>query len=724
MSALKKSIKKCAVRLPGIICAFAVAAIFFAELVLPPVISVAGIGILRKVAASSCSTLFIAADGKTAGAFPSAEGEWRLRIPGSIPSEVELVFTAVEDWRFREHCGVDFLAVFRAAGQNMTSGTIISGASTITMQLARCLDYRRRSWSGKIRETLRALALEKYFTKDEIFRMYLDNLPFGGRIYGLETAARYYFGTTTGDLTIEQLSLLAGIPQRPNGFRPDKYPQAAARRRLEVISLLEYHEVISPQKAEEMKKRLVLPTPGQIPGDREAEELQSYHYCLHAAREHGGKSALLNVNLDTERQIQVLRLARESLARLRDVNDSAVVVIDNHTMQVIVLLGGVDYFSANAGMVDAAGARRSPGSLLKPFIYGCALKKGFIVPDSTMYDGKSNFNGYVPENFDRDFSGYMTAANALAESRNIPAVQLLAEVGLDDWFAALNEYGFAVQKKTDTGLGAALGGGMEISPLEAAAAFAALANDGVYCRPLFLQNGAADKKRIWSTSTVFLLNSMLRRPLPGAPGIDAAWKTGTSQGRRDAWCAAWDRDFTVVVWLGNKNGAPAAGLTGVDAAAPLAGKILAMVHGRQAQTEWTAAEEAGIKNISMCAESGLRAGTLCRNLLTVQAAESIPLRLCRECAAVEKREKAVIAAPAAGKIFAGKNGSAAVDFAADIPYEINTGENGVLWFINGIFSGNREKFTLSLEPGGYEITAYFPAEKRQQTVQLTVVPGK
>ncbi len=704
-------------RAAKLITAFAVLLLYTGSLLLPPSTAIAGIAVFRLLAARSYSIRFSDSSGNHIGTFPTAEGEWRMRIPGTIPEKLKLAFTAVEDWRFREHCGIDFAAVLRASFQNFTSRSIVSGASTVTMQLARCLDYRGRSWQNKIRESLRALALERHLSKDTILRLYLDNLPFGGRIYGVETAAQYYFSATAEDLTWAQLSVLAGIPQRPNAFRPDKYPDAAAKRRQEVLNLFVYHNVISPAAAAEIAARPLFIDPGDYSGKAASSRLQSQHFCRITAQHTTGTA--IKTTLTGEWQNAVVELTRKHIAALENVNDCAIVVVNNHDLTVPVLTGGIKYDSPAAGMVNSATARRSPGSLLKPFIYGCAIKKGLIVPETVVLDEQTNIHGYVPENFSREFTGRTTAALALASSLNIPAVTLLSEVGVPEWQAELRDFGFTVPQGANQGLSAALGGGMEISPLEAAEAFAALANGGVHGKLRFTTGTLPPQgSRIWSKSAAFLVNSMLRRPLPGAPEADAAWKTGTSQGRRDAWCAAWDRDFTVVVWVGNKSGTAASGLVGVEAAAPLAGSILTMLHNSVPASPWPPASDAGVGMTDICGTTGLRAWTGCSSRIKALAAEDIPLRPCRKCSTLAETPAAEkLLQPRHGTFYTDAGGTAKIDFEVTS----TTCPTEVLWYRNGQFTGERENFTVRLPPGNYTVTAFFPSSGRLETVKFQII---
>ncbi len=686
---------------------------------LPGGTAAAGIEVGRLLAARKPAVRFLDAEGGTAGMLPGGDGEWRMELPGRVPERAEKYFMAVEDWRFYEHCGVDPLASFRALGQNMLSRRIVSGASTITMQLARSLDYRGRSWRVKCSETLRALALERHFSKDAIMRLYLDNLPFGGRIYGLETASQYYFGCGADALSDSEMALLAGIPQRPNGLRPDRHPERAAVRRDVVLELLELHGVISAERRRELSGTPVVLRLGDFNAAGTMKRLQSRHYCSMALRRAGDGRTLVRTCLEPAVQEAVLRAAAERLAGLEGVNDCAAVVIDNRTMAVTACLGGTDFDSAAAGNVNAAVAKRIPGSVLKPFVYGAAVSRGLLLPETVFYDGARNFSGYRPENADRGFTGYVTAGEALASSRNIPAVEILSMVGVEEWLDELEKFGIALPGREKTGLSAVLGGGVEVSPLELAAACAGIASGGVRRPPRLADLPPEPGKRVWSPATAYMVNRMLRREMPGAPGLDVAWKTGTSQGRRDAWCAAWTPDFTVAVWLGNKNGAPAAALVGAEAAAPLAGRIMTIVSGGR-RARWPEAGACGVTVGKLCGVSGLKPSPECREVFDGEVIAGNTLRVCRSCGrSGESRERPRVLSPVAGAVMAGADGTAEVFFRAALT-EGGGAEPRVLWYCDGEFAGSEPEWVKRMEIGRHRIGVYFPGSGERHDILLLV----
>lgn len=705
---------------PGVLLTAVLAAgIMLADIWLPGGTAAAGIEVGRLLAARRPAVGFLDAGGGIVGMLPGGDGEWRMELPGRVPERAAKYFMAVEDWRFYEHCGVDPLASLRAMRQNLFSRRIVSGASTITMQLARSLDYRGRSWRVKFSETLRALALERHFTKAGIMRLYLDNLPFGGRIYGLETASRYYFGCGADELSDSEMALLAGIPQRPNGLRPDRHPVEAAARRDVVLELLELHGVISGRRRAELSGTPPVLRRGDFNASEVMKRLQSRHYCAMALRQAGDVRNQVRTCLEPAVQEAVLRTAVDWLAGLDDVNDCAAVVIDNRTMAVTACLGGTDFDSADAGNVNSAVAKRIPGSVLKPFVYGAAVSRGLLLPETVFYDGARNFSGYRPENADRGFNGYVTAGEALASSLNIPAVEVLAMVGVKEWLDELEKFGIVSSGREKTGLSAVLGGGVEVSPLELAAACAGIASGGIYRPPRLADLPREPGRRVWSPATAYMVNRMLRREMPGAPGLDVAWKTGTSQGRRDAWCAAWTPDFTVAVWLGNKNGAPAACLVGAEAAAPLAGRIMTVVSGGR-RADWPEAGECGVAPGRLCGISGLRPSPECGEVFIGEMITGNTLRVCRSCGGPgESRTGPRLLSPASGTVLAGADGRAEVLCRAVVPDGGGTAPR-VLWYCDGEFAGSEPEWVWSAAPGRHRIGVYFPGSGERHDINLSV----
>jgi len=512
---------------------------------------------------------------------------------------------AAEDKRFAHHPGIDPLAILRAIRQNLTHRRRISGASTISTQVIRLARPRSRTLATKGFEALQAIRMERYLPKDAILEQHLNRAPFGGNLTGIESASRLYFNKSAAELTLAESALLVGLPQSPARLRPDRHAEAARKRMLYVLSRMEARGVITPAQRAAAERQPMRIATGHRP-------FEAPHFCdfiLHHHRVEG----TVRTTLDQDLQREVERVAnRHTHAwRQRGIHGAAVVVLEVETGAVRALLGSPDYFDPDhAGMVNAAVARRSPGSALKPFIYAMALDQGIITPGSTIQDQPLRFRDHTPSNFDGQFRGPVTVREALILSLNIPALTLTRQVGLHRALVGLRELGLETLDRAPEhyGLGLALGGG-ECRLLDLVNAYACLAREGRYKPYRVLEpelaardqppQPAADGQRIYAAETAYMLNDMLsgheRSQAIFGHMADArlpriAWKTGTSSDFRDAWTIAWNPDYVVGVWAGNLHGGGAPGLVGAEVAAPLAGDIFRLLPGSR-ESPWFARPE-------------------------------------------------------------------------------------------------------------------------------------
>ena len=515
------------------------------------------------------------------------DGEWRFPVTlAEIPQRVREFMLNVEDARFFEHGGVDYRAVARAVVQNFGSGRVLSGASTISMQVAG-LAYPRQGgafggralpggrWGRKFMQAARARKMERLHTKEEILEAYFNHLPFGGKIVGIKSAADYYFGLKICDLTVAEASVLVGIPQAPNRFRPDRHPEAAAKRQRLVLD----SQVRMGKMTQEQADRLFREDRARYRDFTVKTEWEEKG----AAREWGflvrgvrgarcgvrGERCGVRVEADADLCAEMKQILRR---RIGDgVNDAAAVVMDVATGEMRGYVGTLDFEAKKGGQVDAVGAVRSAGSTLKPFIYLEALEGGLITPETVLLDAPLRYGGYAPGNFDGTFHGEVTATEALSHSYNTPVVRLLATLGEARVMAAFERAGLCGTVKTN-GLALALGSaGYRLADLAAAyrgLALHASATNGATCA------GAQ-------------LAAMLRTlPMPGAQELSVAWKTGTSNNLKDAWCFAYTPDWVVGVWYGNKDGKASDRLVGVEIAAPSAGEIMSRLYWNRSPPEW------------------------------------------------------------------------------------------------------------------------------------------
>ncbi|MGI4800482.1 MAG: penicillin-binding protein 1C [Janthinobacterium lividum] len=487
----------------------------------------------------------------------SPDGMWRL--PAAVqdvdPAYLRLLLST-EDTRFYRHPGVDPLALVRAAWQLMTHGHVVSGGSTLTMQTARLLTPHRHDMLGKLQDVARALQLESHFTKPQILAMYLTLAPFGGNIEGVQAACLTWFGHDPSHLSEAEASLLVALPQSPTRLRPDRHPDRAVLAASRVLS-----RAMPGQDAAELAplQRHTLP--------QEAAYL--------AARLQGqGKQGVVRTTLDSRLQAGLEALAVRNPLWTGRATSMAALVVSNADRTVLAYLGGSNY-AALGSQVDMVRARRSPGSALKPFIYGLAFDDGLVRPDSLIDDATMRLGDYAPRNFDRVFHGTVRVSDALQQSYNLPAVQLLDQVGPERFIATLRQAGAGVtlpQMGEAAALPVALGG-VGISLQDMAMLYVGLARSGKTAPLRLLPSDPITPPRsVMTAASALQVGDILRgtpRPNGTASGGRAiAYKTGTSFGFRDAWAAGYSKAYTVVVWTGRVDGTPVPGAYGRNTAAP------------------------------------------------------------------------------------------------------------------------------------------------------------
>jgi penicillin-binding protein 1C len=505
-------------------------------------------------------------------AYATREGRWRLpaKVADVDPRFFDVLF-AYEDKRFRQHHGVDPLALMRAAFQLVTSGHIRSGGSTLTMQVARLLEPRSsRTFTAKMRQIVRAVEIERVLTKDQILALYLELAPYGGNIEGIRAASLAYFGKEPRALTLAQAALLVALPQSPEQRRPDRFPQATRDARNRVLDRYAAADHVPADEVTFAKAE-------RVPQVRRPMPL----LAAHAADRAIAKDAMaqkIELTIDADLQKNLEELAHERVRALRQSLDPAVslaiFVVDNATGEVLAEVGSPAYFDARrAGEVDMTQALRSPGSTLKPFIYGIGFEDGFIHPQTLIDDRPQRYGNYEPRNFNYSFAGTVTVRDALQQSLNMPAIAILDRVGASRLSARLEQAGapLVLPLGQAPGLAIGLGGvGMKLSDL--VMLYAGVARLGMVL-PLHerLDAPAPQARRLMSAVAAWYVSDVLRGAPPPENGVPGriAFKTGTSYGYRDAWSVGFDGRHTVGVWIGRPDGAPVPGLIGREAAAPL-----------------------------------------------------------------------------------------------------------------------------------------------------------
>jgi penicillin-binding protein 1C len=532
---------------------------------------VISLGPLPLGKAREISTTIVDRNGKLLRAYAMVDGRWRLPVDAKAdvdPTYLNLLF-AFEDQRFYGHHGVDPLALVRAAFQFVTSGHIVSGGSTITMQLARLMEPRReRSLYAKLRQIVRAVELERQLSKGEILDLYLALAPYGGNLEGIRAASIAYFGKEPKRLTLAESALLVALPQSPETRRLDRYPHAARAARDRVLDRMVEEKRISRDDAAQAKATAVARLRKSIPILAPHASDQAVAIMKDVP--------VIRLTLDSRLQKVLEPLAHDRAIALGPNVSVAIMVVDNDSGDVLAHVGSADYFDdSRAGQVDMTRAVRSPGSTLKPFIYGLAFEDGFVHPDSLIDDRPIRFGSYAPENFDQTFQGTVPVRKALQLSLNVPAIALLDRVGSSRLAARLRQAGASLVLPKDEAPGLAMGlGGVGVTLQDLAVLYAGLPRLGTTRRLREIMRDEGDEReplRLMDQAAAWQVgNVLLGTPPPeNAAAGRIAFKTGTSYGYRDAWSVGFDGHMTIGVWVGRPDGAPVPGLIGRVAAAPI-----------------------------------------------------------------------------------------------------------------------------------------------------------
>ena len=567
-------------------------------------------------------------EGTPLRAFADRGGIWRYPIDENQVSPLYLqALLNYEDRWFRRHGGVNPFALLRAGGQWLRNGRVVSGGSTLTMQVARIIDApakgRRntRTVGGKIRQLWRALQLEVHLGKREILRLYLNRAPFGGTVEGVEAASWAYLGKPATKLSHAEAALLAVLPQSPSRLRPDREAERARVARDKVLVRMDRLGVWSPQEVRDARVEPVVARSLQPP----------QHASLLAQRLRTGnpQSARIESTIDLDLQRTLEDRVAAYFSDLPERTSAALLVIDNGTLEARAYVGSVEFADkARLGHVDMVKAWRSPGSTLKPFLYGLALDDGLIHSESLLVDAPQSFGDYRPGNFDMAFNGPIGAAEALRLSLNVPAVDLLDHVGPSRFAARLANAGIDLKwpNGASPNLAMILGGtGARLEDL--VGAYAALNREGVAGHVRYQPDDPRVERRLLSPGAAWIIRDMLEaNPRPGsiADTFDqrgrprVAWKTGTSYGFRDAWALGSTRRYTVGVWVGRPDGTPLPGQYGAVTALPLLFEVIDSLPAQRGDSEPRPPPH-NVEQIEICWPLGLppdpQAPQLCRRKL-------------------------------------------------------------------------------------------------------------
>ena len=542
---------------------------FFAALVFPALLLLDR-GFPPPLGAVETSRAVTDRDGALLRPFAIADGRWRLRTQASeVDPRFLAMLIAYEDRRFLSHHGVDVLALLRAIGQFIGHGRVVSGASTITMQLARLLEPGHgRGLSAKLRQMARALQIERRLSKDEILSLYLTLAPYGGNLEGVRAASLAYFGREPRRLEPSQAALLVSLPQAPEARRPDRAPQAARAARDQVLARMARAGVLSWREAKSAAAQPLSARRREFPA-------HAAHAALAArlAPADARGEVRLTISLRIQRALE--QLAKDHAGASRSGLSVAILAADHRSGEILAHVGSTGFFDGGpGGQIDMANAARSPGSTLKPLIYGLAFETGLVRPATMIDDRPADFSGYRPHNFDQAYQGSVTVAEALQLSLNVPAVRLLDAVGPVRLISRLRRAGIAPRLPGADAPGLAIAlGGLGLSLKDLVQLYGAFAGGGemVPLHAIGASPDGAAPVRLLEPAASWYVASILAGVAPprGARGAGIAYKTGTSYGYRDAWAIGFDGAYTIGVWVGRPDGTAVPGLTGISHAAPV-----------------------------------------------------------------------------------------------------------------------------------------------------------
>ena len=635
---------------------------------------------------------------------------------------------AAEDKRFFSHSGVDVKAVLRAAWQNASEGEIVSGASTITQQLARAVEPRPRTLWGKAKEAYNALILERKMTKEEILEEYFNLVELGNLTQGVEAASRFYFNVPASELSLSQAAFLAGLIKSPTYYNPLKHFSRALKRRDWVLKRMLENEFIDEEMYRlAVSEKLELKSASR-PFD--APHFTRFLYSLLPA-----DAQEVYATLDRELQLYAEQVVKNYISQLtaENVTNAAVVVVDNATGDILAYVGSADFYNEpNNGQVDGTRALRQPGSALKPFVYGLTFEQGILTPASLLSDEDTFFEGgFRPRNYDENYHGWVSVRSALASSYNIPAVKAAEKTGTSNLLALLRRVGLTtLEKPADFyGLGLTLGNG-EVRLLDLTNAYAALARGGVY-KPLRVAQQPAiylpgRETRIFSEQTAYLITDILSDNNARAPafGLNSplsvsfplAAKTGTSKDYKDNFTMAYTARWTIGVWVGNFNAEPMQKISGITGAGPIMHDLAVYLQRKYPSPPFDVPE--GIVRMLACTQSGLLAADSCTHTQEeVFDAKHLP----QKCSAKHRPETTSlrIASPAEGDVF--KIDPSVARASQAVKLEAVCPEDSCMWKLDGKkLPGSACRTWWTLQPGKHRAEVFCKAE--QQAVSFEVLP--
>lgn len=565
------------------------------------------------------STVITDNKGEIINAFLTGDQKWRMKTElEEISPLLQKTIVAKEDKHFYSHPGVNPFAIARAFFNNIISMRRTSGASTITMQVAKALEPGKRNILTKIKEVFRAFQLELKYSKKEILQLYLNLVPYGGNIEGVKAASILYFKKNPDHLSLAEITALSIIPNKPGSLVVGKHNDKIITERNAWLKKFADNKVFTHKEIEDALAEPLNATRGTVP-----------HFLPHLSyklKKQGGNIIKTNIEINTQLKTEKIVADYIRTKRLNNIKNAAVVIIDNKTHKVITYVGSANFIdTTDGGQVNGAAAVRQPGSTLKPLLYAMCFDEGLLTPKTMMTDVAVNYDGYAPENYDEKFNGYITVEKALELSLNIPAVKGLKMLGHEKLIQKLSNCNFKQIQKDRRKLGLSLIlGGCGTTLEELTGLFSSFANNGMYIAPSYIQKDSSyESMRVVSPAATYMINEILskiNRPdfpvnwtaTEKMPKI--AWKTGTSYGRKDAWSIGYNKNYTVGVWTGNFSGVGVADLSGANIATPLLFKIFNTIDYDSDEEWFRQPEDCDIRQV--CSETGLVPAEHCTSIIT------------------------------------------------------------------------------------------------------------
>ncbi len=585
----------------------------------------------------------------------ASDGQWRFPECDSVPEKFSTSIRLFEDEYFNYHPGINPFSLFRALKQNIREGEIVSGGSTITMQVVRISRKgKSRTIGEKLIEILLSLKLEMVRSKEEIMKLYVSNAPFGGNVVGMDAASWRYYGRPASSLSWGEAATLAVLPNAPSLIYPGKNQRRLIEKRNRLLDKLKEKGYMDQTSCELASAETLPLRPEPLP--------RITPHLLDRAVKDGyeGKKLVTSIRKDLQNQVNQLAEQKIQILRQNEIHNLAILVIDVQTRKVITYLGNTHSKNENSGeQVDVITAPRSSGSILKPFLYASMLEEGEILPHTLIPDIPTHISNYAPKNFDRTYSGAVPAGQMLVRSLNVPAVRMLQNYGVEKFYSRLQKLGFSTVNRGPDNYGLTLIlGGAEVTLWDLVKVYAGMAatlnhfdaydylyDPQEYREPSWLadtddrgkknpdknhlkKSGIFSSAPIWNT---FNTLTDLKRPVEEglwefySSSRKIAWKTGTSFGFRDAWAVGVTPQYAVGVWVGNADGEGRPGLTGLNAAAP----VLFDVFGLLPAGEWFQAPYDEMIDLVVCHESGFRAGPDCETTDTLEVPlKGVKVRTC------------------------------------------------------------------------------------------------